>query len=186
MQSADTISAVQTAEQHTLLLFTGGRGELGITEQTSLSVHADKCCLLPPGTSYSLDNRELTLYYYVLTFAAFTTGDSPAFCLDELLPGQKELIVHPFTRVIRLAEELLAHHDGSDELQHFRQQIRFQELLLLLLEQNYSTRQLPSPAQSVESTVHFMQQHYKESITVKQLAELAGVSPGNILRSSRN
>ncbi|MEK3833714.1 helix-turn-helix domain-containing protein [Paenibacillus sp. FSL R7-0128] len=177
MQSADTISAVQTAEQHTLLLFTGGRGELGITEQTSLSVHADKCCLLPPGTSYSLDNRELTLYFYVLTFAALTTGDSPAFYVDELLPGQKELIVHPFTRVIRLAEELLAHHNGRDELQHVRQQLQFQELLLLLLEQNYSTRQLPSPAQSVESTIHFMQQHYRESITVKQLAELAGVSP---------
>lgn len=63
MLSADTISAMQTAEQHTLLLFTGGRGELGITEQTSLSVHADKCCLLPPGTSYSLNNRELTLYF---------------------------------------------------------------------------------------------------------------------------
>lgn len=177
MQSADTISAVQTAEQHTLLLFTGGRGELGITEQTSLSVHADKCCLLPPGTSYSLENRELTLYYYVLTFAAVTTGDSPAFYVAELLPGQKELIVHPFTRVIRLAEELLAHHNGRDELQHLRQQLQFQELLLLLLEQNYSTRQLPSPAQSVESTIHFMQQHYRESITVKQLAELAGVSP---------
>ncbi|WP_342477032.1 helix-turn-helix domain-containing protein [Paenibacillus sp. FSL H7-0350] len=177
MQSADTVSAVRTAEQHTLLLFTGGRGELRITDQVTLSVHTDKCCLLPPGTSYSLDNRELTLYYYVLTFAAFTTGDSPAFCLDELLPGQKELIVHPFTRVIRLAEELLAHPNGGDDLQYVRQQLRFQELLLLLLEQNYSTRQLPSPAQSVESTVHFMQQHYRESITVKQLAELAGVSP---------
>lgn len=177
MQSADTVSAVRTAEQHTLLLFTGGRGELHITEQATLSVHTDKCCLLPPGTSYRLDNQELTLYYYLLSFNAVTTGDSPALCLDELLPGRTELIFHPFTRVIRLAEELLTHPNSGDELQHFRQQLRFQELLLLLLEQNYSTRQLPSPAQSVESTVHFMQNHYRESITVKQLAELAGVSP---------
>ncbi|WP_343221927.1 helix-turn-helix domain-containing protein [Paenibacillus tritici] len=177
MQSADTVSAVQTAKEHTLLLFTGGRGELSIPEQTSISVHGDKCCLLSPGTSYSIDNQELTLYYYLLSFTAITTGDSPATYLDELFPGRQELLVHPFTRVIRLAEELLVHHNSGDELQHLRQQLRFQELLLLLFEQNHSTRQLPSPAQSVERTIHFMQDHYRESITVKQLAELAGVSP---------
>ncbi|MEK3687393.1 helix-turn-helix domain-containing protein [Paenibacillus sp. FSL R10-2736] len=177
IQSADTVSAVQTAGQHTLLIFTGGRGELCIGEQPALSVHADKCCLLSPGTSYSTDNAEMTLYYYLISFAAIAAGDSPASYTAELLPGRKELIVHPFTRVIRLAEELLANQGSGDELQYFRQQLQFQELLLLLFEHNYSTRQLPSPAQSVESTIQFLQDHYMESITVKQLAELAQVSP---------
>lgn len=177
IQSADTASALQTVDQHTLVVFTGGRGWLRIKDQPAVPANADKCCLLPPGTSYSTDNQEMTLYYYLISFTAIKTGDSPESYLEELLPGRKELIVHPFTRVIRLAEELLANHNSGDEIQYFRQQLRFQELLLLLLEQNYSTRQLPSPAQSVESTIQFMQDHYMESITVKQLAELAQVSP---------
>jgi hypothetical protein len=186
IQSADTVSAAQTAGLHTLLIFTGGRGRLCVADQPAVPVNADKCCLLSPRTSYSTENGEMTLYYYLISFAAITADDPPASCIDELLPGRKELIVHPFTRVIRLAEELLANHNSEDEIQHFRQQLQFQELLLLLFEHNYSTRLLPSPAQSVESTIQFLQDHYMESITVKQLAELANVSPGNTLQSFRS
>ncbi|WNS41139.1 helix-turn-helix domain-containing protein [Paenibacillus sp. MMS20-IR301] len=177
IRSADTVSLAQTVHQHTLLVFTGGRGVLRTGEQPAITVNGDKCCLLPPGASYSTDNQEMTLYYYLLTFTAITAGEAPAPYINELLPDRKELIVHPFTRVIRLAEELLASHGSGDEIQYFRQQLRFQELLLLLFEHNYSTRQLPSPAQSVESTILYLQDHYMESITVKQLAELAHVSP---------
>lgn len=177
IQCADTVSLPQTADQHTLLVFTGGRGHLTMEGQPAVPVNADKCCLLSPGISYSTDNQEMTLYYYRITFTAIAAGDPLVPYIDELLPGRKELIVHPFTRVIRLAEELLANYGSGDEIQYFRQQLRFQELLPLLFEHNYSTRQLPSPAQSVESTVQFLQEHYMESITVKQLAELANVSP---------
>ncbi|WP_039789550.1 hypothetical protein [Paenibacillus riograndensis] len=84
-------------------------------------------------------------------------------------------MVHPFSRVIRLAEELLLNKDCQEEdVQHFRQQLRFQELLLLF-EHNYSSRQQPSPAQSVENTIQYLQKHYMDSITVKQLAERANV-----------
>lgn len=65
--------------------------------------------------------------------------------------------------------------NSGDDVQHYKQQLKFQELLLLLFERNYPSGQLPSPAESVERTVEYMQKHYMESITVKQLAELAGI-----------
>lgn len=84
--------------------------------------------------------------------------------------------MHPFTKVIRLVEDLLMNRNNTDDVQQFKRQLKFQELLLLLFEHNYPSKHLPSPTESVEKTITFIQEHYTESITVKQLAELAGIS----------
>lgn len=175
IQPADSCPVQQTPLCHTLLVFTGGSGVLHIGGQIA-PLSADKCYLLSPGTSYSADNPEMTLYYYLISFTAIHAAELPERYAGELLPGRRELIVHPFTRVIRLAEELAMKENSGDDVQHYKQQLKFQELLLLLFEHNYPSGQLPSPAESVERTVEYMQKHYMESITVKQLAELAGIS----------
>ncbi|WP_019913063.1 AraC family transcriptional regulator [Paenibacillus sp. HW567] len=176
IQAPDSSAVPQTVQQHTLLVITSGCGQLNINGE-SVPLSSDKCWLLAPGASYCLENPEMPLYYYLISFSAIRTGESPEFYRQDLLSGRCELIVHPFSRVVRLAEDLLSARDSQgDDVQHFRQQLRFQELLLLLFEHNYSSRQSPSPAQSVESTVQYLQEHYRESITVKQLAELANVS----------
>ncbi|MCE3199161.1 AraC family transcriptional regulator [Paenibacillus sonchi] len=176
IEAADACSVPQTTLHHTLLVVSGGCGQLHINGE-SLPLSTDSCWLLTPGDSYSTGNKEMSLYYYLISFSAVQTGDPPGLYRQELLPGRRELIVHPFTKVLRLAEELLMNRDcQEDDVLLFRQQLRFQELLLLLLEHNYSSRQLPSPAQSVESTIQYLQDHYMDSITVKQLAERANVS----------
>lgn len=175
IQPTDSCSVQQTVQSHTLLVFTGGRGELNLDDQT-VALSTDKCYLLSPGTSYSTSNQELTLYHYLITFTAIHTAELPERYTGELLPGRRELIIHPFTKVIRLSEELLMNKDSSDDVQLFRTQSKFQELLLLLFEHNYPSEHLPSPAESVEKTIQYMQKHYMESINVKLLAELAGVS----------
>ncbi|SDN01020.1 helix-turn-helix domain-containing protein [Paenibacillus jilunlii] len=176
IEAADSCSAPQTQLHHTLLVVTGGCGQLRINGD-SLPLRTDSCWLLTPGDSYSTDNKGMSLYYYLISFSAVQMGDQPGLYRQELLPGRRELIVHPFTKVLRLAEELLMNRECQEEdVQFFRQQLRFQELLLLLFEHNYSSRQIPSPAQSVESTIQYLQDHYMDSITVKQLAERANVS----------
>ncbi|UQZ37567.1 Fe3+-hydroxamate ABC transporter substrate-binding protein [Paenibacillus sp. PK3_47] len=175
IQPAGSCSMPQMTHGQTLLIFTGGSGQLHIDED-SVPLAADKCYLLPPGTSYSTDHPEMTLYYYKIIFTAYHDAGQLVPYVQELLPGRREFIVHPFTRVIRLAEELPDSSGSSSDVQLYRQQLKFQELLLLLFEHNYPSSDAPSPAQSVEGTIKFMQEHYMESITVKQLAELAGIS----------
>ncbi|MBW4081507.1 helix-turn-helix domain-containing protein [Paenibacillus sp. S150] len=176
VEAAGSCSAPRILQHHTLLIFTGGSGLLNINGE-SVPLTADKCWLLAPGDSCSTENPEMSLYYYLISFSAIQAGTPSGPYIQELLPGRRQLIVHPFTRVIRFAEDLLVNRNcREDDVLYFRQQLRFQELLLLLLEHNYSSRQLPSPAQSVEGTIQYLQEHYMDSITVKQLAEQANVS----------
>ncbi|OMD69140.1 AraC family transcriptional regulator [Paenibacillus odorifer] len=175
IQAADSSSITRTTQNYTLLIFTGGNGQLNLDDQ-SVILSTDKCYLLSPGISYSTDNQELTLYYYLITFTAIYTTEHPKRYSGELLSGRRELIVHPFTKVIRLVEDLLMNRNNTDDVQQFKRQLKFQELLLLLFEHNYPSKHLPSPTESVEKTITFIQEHYTESITVKQLAELAGIS----------
>ncbi|MEK4465530.1 AraC family transcriptional regulator [Paenibacillus sp. FSL H8-0315] len=175
IQAADSSSMTRTTQDYTLLIFTGGNGQLNLDDQ-SVILSTDKCYLLSPGISYSTNNQELTLYYYLITFTAIYTTEHPKRYSGELLSGRRELIVHPFTKVIRLVEDLLMNRNNTDDVQQFKRQLKFQELLLLLFEHNYPSKHLPSPTESVEKTITFIQEHYTESITVKQLAELAGIS----------
>lgn len=175
VQPADSYSVPYSTHCHTLLIFTGGSGQLILNHQT-LALSADKCYLLSPGTSYSTTNQEMTLYYYRISFTAINAGELPERYTGELLPGRQELIIHPFTRVIRIAEELMMKKNSNDDIQLFKRQLKFQELLLLLFEHNYPSEHTPSPAESMDKTIQYIQENYMESITVKQLAELAGVS----------
>lgn len=175
IQPAGSCAKTLTTHFYRLLIFTGGSGQLILSDQT-ITLTTDTCYLLSPGTSYSTDNQETTLYYYLITFTAINNAEFPEYYSEELLPGRQELIVHPFTRVIRLAEDLLMSKKNADDVHFFKRQLRFQELLLLLFEHNYPSEQVPSPADSVEKTIQYMQDHYTESITVKQLAELAGIT----------
>ncbi|AIQ51003.1 helix-turn-helix domain-containing protein [Paenibacillus sp. FSL R7-0331] len=175
VQPAMSCTEPQTAQSHLLLICTGGTGQLIIHNET-VALSADRCFLLSPGTAFTADNPETTLYYYQISFNVYQTARGPEPYLQELLPGRQELLVHPFTRVIRLAEELTASPAERSEVRLYKQQLKFQELLLLLLEHNYPSDEAPSPAESVEGTLTYMQEHYMESITVKQLAEQAGVS----------
>lgn len=175
IQPTDSCSVPNTMYCHTLLLFTGGSGQIHLNDQ-SLSLSTDKCYLLSPGNSYSTDNQEMTLFYYRISFAAIYVAEPPERYTGALFPSRRELIVHPSTRIIRLAEELVMNRTNLDDVQLYKRQLKFQELLLLLFEHNYPSENLPSSAESVEKTIQYMQEHYMESITVKQLAELADVS----------
>ncbi|WHY21449.1 ABC transporter substrate-binding protein [Paenibacillus sp. G2S3] len=175
LQAADSSSVSRTTHDYTLLVFTGGNGHLNLDDQ-SVTLISDKCYLLAPGISYSTSNQEMTMYYYLITFTAIYTKVQPERYSGELLSGRRELIVHPFTKVIRLVEDLLMNKNSSDDVQQFKRQLKFQELMLLFFEHNYPSKHLPSPTESVEMTIQFIEEHYTESITVKQLAELAGIS----------
>ncbi|ASA19426.1 Fe3+-hydroxamate ABC transporter substrate-binding protein [Paenibacillus donghaensis] len=166
--------AADSLQHYRLLVVTGGSGSLSI-ENEVLAISADKCCLLSPGESFRLQSDGTTLYYYMLAFTAVSLQERPEWHTAPLLPGRRELIAYPFTRLLSLTEELFHSKQADDPIRLFRQQLKFQELLLFLLEHNLPSTRVFSPAQSVEATVHYIRGHYDQDITVKQLARLANV-----------
>ncbi|WP_256760424.1 AraC family transcriptional regulator [Cohnella sp. WQ 127256] len=169
-------SGQQTTDAHTLLLFTAGSGSL-LLDDKSVRFTADKCYLMSPGTSLQIDNEyDSAVRFYRITFTAITLG-SPLHdtYTGNILTDRHELMAYPFSRLIRLAEELYVGIDNSCDIESFKQRIRFQELLSFLVEQNLQSDHQFNSTQSVESTIHYVKNNYTHNITVKKLAQLANV-----------
>ncbi|QMV45026.1 ABC transporter substrate-binding protein [Cohnella cholangitidis] len=165
-----------TAELHTLLIITTGTGSLSLND-SSVRYTADKCFLLSPGTSYRIDNEyDNAVSFYRITFAAIRIGDSRhETYTGNILTDRHELSAYPFTRFVRLAEELYEGSRNSYEIESFKQRIRFQELLGFLVEQNLRSDRQFNSTRSVEGTIQYMRSNYTHNITVKKLAQLANV-----------
>ncbi|WP_085981988.1 AraC family ligand binding domain-containing protein [Paenibacillus sp. OSY-SE] len=101
------LDSEQTAELHTLYIFTHGKGSLHINnEQYHLS--ADKYYMLSPGAALQIKNEANTpLRFYQITFAVIRVGNPRHETYPEnIFPGRYEFAVYPFTRFIRLIEGL--------------------------------------------------------------------------------
>ncbi|MGG1616466.1 helix-turn-helix domain-containing protein [Paenibacillus sp. NRS-1782] len=183
---------------HCLLMFIEGTGMVDIGPEQYL-FHAGHGYWLTPGDSYRIAplNGTVPEYYKLMfevivmssesgsdTVLAENTNSTFSIYKGPLLPGSREHIVTSSSKSIRLAGELFhsAHqpvhlHNGISEL---RQQILFQELLLLWQESHvnmeYKDHSCPALPASVEGTITYMEKHYEKPITVKQLAEHANVS----------
>ncbi|GIP23409.1 hypothetical protein J22TS3_36840 [Paenibacillus sp. J22TS3] len=163
------------AGPHTLILFVDGHGALNIHQQ-HYNFSIGTCYLLPPGTAFQIDNSAGTpLKYCQITFNAVKVGESPETYNADIINGGHELVIPHPARLIRLAEELNTHRDPLSDNEYFRQHLRFQELLGILFEHNMCTGLISASARSVESTIQYLQQHYMHKITVRGLAEMAGV-----------
>ncbi|MFK4300215.1 MULTISPECIES: ABC transporter substrate-binding protein [unclassified Paenibacillus] len=183
---------------HCLLMFIDGTGMVDIGPEQFL-FHAGHGYWLTPGDSYRIAPLNGTVpEYYKLMFEVIVmssesgsdtalvenTNSSPSIYRGPLLPGSREHIVTSSSKSIRLTDELFhsAHqpihlHNGLSGL---RQQIIFQELLLLWQESHvnveHKDNSCPALPASVEATITYMEKHYEKPITVKQLAEQANVS----------
>lgn len=169
-------SGTQTAAHHTMLIITAGQGRLD-ADDSRYHFTPDRCFLFAPGASYQLENEyDDALRFYKITFTAVRLGStSHETFAGELFPERRELTAYPFSRLVRLTEELYAGRPDPCDIAWFKQQLRFQELLGFVIEHNLHSEQPLSPTQAVESTVRYIQNHYMDNITVKQLARLAQV-----------
>ncbi|MCP3809994.1 hypothetical protein NLX78_22465 [Paenibacillus sp. Lou8.1] len=155
---------------------------------------------LAPGESYQIAPLNGTVpEYYKITFEVIALPSEPQadMALGEhavrmpslyhgpVLPRPRECIVSPSSsKLIQLTEELF--HSTQQTIQPhtqisvLRQQIMFQELLLLWQEDHthidQNTTSNPALPASVEGTLSYMENNYEKPITVKQLAEQANVS----------
>ncbi|CAH1221261.1 HTH-type transcriptional activator Btr [Paenibacillus plantiphilus] len=166
------------AESHLLIVFTSGAGLVSINDQ-SFQLSADQCYLLSPGDYIEIIHDYgggSTIEYYQIAFTVIRTSDAgPGTFTGSILDDRHEITAYPFSRLLRLVEDLHANRQVDCDIKWFHQHMRFQELLGFLIEQNYQSGHALHVTQSVESTVQYMQSNYMENITVKQLAQLANV-----------
>lgn len=171
-------SEIQTTNNHTLLVFTNGKGNVHI-DANLFQLLPDKCYSLPPGSTFHIENGyDSEIRFYQITFTVIQVGNPQHKAYSgNILPDKHEIAVYPFSRLIRLTEELYEGKDNECELEWFKQHLRFQELLGFLFEHNLHYNQSFHSTLSVENTIHYMKNNYMHNITVKQLAQLANVAP---------
>lgn len=167
------------ADSHLLIVFASGAGLVSINDQ-SFQLSTDRCYLLSPGDYIEIirdgGRTDSPIEYYRIAFTVIQTAPAgPGIYTGSILENRNEITAYPFSRLLRLVEDIYAMRRDDYDIKRFQQHVRFQELLGFLIEQNHQSGHAPHVAQSVESTVQYMQSNYMENITVRQLAQLANV-----------
>ncbi|UHA72635.1 helix-turn-helix domain-containing protein [Paenibacillus sp. 481] len=164
------------AKLHTILIVEHGAGTLYINDTIHhLSPH--RGYLLPPETRFLIVTNDVLQYYHI-RFTAIRVGKLEHSTHREcLLPDRHELRAYPASRLIGYAQSLVTDQPiGRDhELESYYQQLRFQEMMGFLLEQNLHFERPLNSTQAVVNTIHYVEKHYMQQITVQQLAALANV-----------
>ncbi|MDK8180541.1 AraC family transcriptional regulator [Paenibacillus sp. UMB4589-SE434] len=177
-QLADWHSTSTDCTMHTLLVFERGSGSLHIN-QTTFEYMAGKSYLVSPGTSLRVDSdgsSEICVYRIAFTIIQTHSDGEHLSYSQQLFPGRFEISTYPWSRLLRMIEELYAGKPGKTEMEWYTQQVRFVQLMGFILEHNLRSNHSQGTSQSVQNTIQYMQNNYMNPITVKQLAQLANVS----------
>ncbi|WP_139999154.1 helix-turn-helix domain-containing protein [Paenibacillus paridis] len=162
--------------QHILLAVTNGTGTLWL-DGISYKIRQGDCLLILPESQFNLldlDGTQLSGYWMVLR--AFQAHErEPAASLSELLPYNKLISVHQISALVEVFTKLLAVDRSETNLEQMKRQLMMLELFVLLLENAKESQSYPDVTEAVEETVLYMQEHYREPITVVQLLRMSGV-----------
>jgi iron complex transport system substrate-binding protein len=87
-----------------------------------------------------------------------------------------EVSFQPFWRLAEFLEDLYRNRYSGGALESFRMNVRFQEMIAILLEQNRTGKPKADALQAVERTIAYMHRSYDENISIEQLVQEAGIS----------
>jgi len=169
---AGAVLAEEATTGHTLFVFKGGNGKL-YAETFQSVFSSDGSYLLPPSCAYQLESHDDSrIEVYRITFQAFRIANGRAEPYGPLFPGREELRVYPQAHWIELINQL---HAGRNDTETYGQQLQFQKIMAALLGQHWRTDQPEGVSHTVEQTIRFLRTHYRNPITVAQLARMANV-----------
>ncbi|SFF14800.1 ABC-type Fe3+-hydroxamate transport system, substrate-binding protein [Paenibacillus algorifonticola] len=174
---------LHAAHEHMIITVTGGTGALQANgERHALSRGA--CYIFSPNIrivlTYSGSDEGAVggLSYYCLTFdsvggekakeVAGTAEPDPFPCLGEVACS-------PFSYCVSELQGLYEKRHEQDELEAFRSDIRFQQLLLFIMQKNLPLRTESSVRRAMELSIAHIKQNYREELTVDKLAEQANM-----------
>ncbi|BBI35796.1 AraC family transcriptional regulator [Cohnella abietis] len=172
----DAVDISPLEGHHAIIAFTKGNGSL-ITDEASLHFKPGICLIVRPGGPIKFDElvgKDITGYW--ITFDIYPLGMStPSPGMPNCFPYGQQISPTPFIKFVDLLEQLAIKHHNANRLDSFKQQIRLQELIVLLLESHQATQNPTDAMQAVERSVAYLEDHYIENITVELLSQQAGV-----------
>ncbi|WP_138754359.1 AraC family transcriptional regulator [Paenibacillus sinopodophylli] len=165
----EQLVGIQHDEDGTLLFWTSGEGLLE-NNGARQSVQAGSVCMIMPNTSVWLmpANGETTSVY-ALSFKL------PAAARDLETMWLAELSKLAAVQVIERIKTLYGRRLDSGELEKFRLQMDFHELLYLLIK-DVERKPNISQREALLVTARYMEQHYHEPLSRDMLAGMAGMS----------
>lgn len=172
---------------HSIFLICKGRGEF-VVNGSPRSAEPGKLFTLVPGTVCERkSSHDDPLEYYSIRFSAAHTMErdgswqfSQAFDNDFPFPGEHKLSNAPV--VINLLEQMHFLWQRRGSMVAMRRKILFYELLLAIARDFREQAVTGHTTAAIERTIEYMVNHYKEAITLEQLAVMAGLSPSHYSR----
>ncbi|MBP1990993.1 AraC family transcriptional regulator [Paenibacillus eucommiae] len=170
----------KAAGAYSLLAVTGGKGRIAVGETDSV-LERGKCFIVPPGLTCVIYPGMQGLSFYHLSFEQLMPGKSDTSAAvssileNSLFPCQGEVTCTPFSRYIDLIEAIYSHYDNPDPIMALQNHIRFEELIVLILQQNLIPESEGDVRRAVERSIAYVREHYPEKLTVEQLAGLVEV-----------
>ncbi len=170
----------QLTHSYVLLVVMHGRVSLTV-DSDSCRLRQDAVCVCSPGQTFGAEAEgpdEVKIC--LLRFDAFRetglaqmpmrrmTGELPC-----LLQGR--ISVYSAGRFALLCDAIHSRWQGKDELERFRGQLAFQELLYCILKNRCSPQE--DSQTSLEGVKSYMERNYNMNLTIEQLARIADISP---------
>ncbi|GLC88909.1 helix-turn-helix domain-containing protein [Lysinibacillus piscis] len=162
-----------TAAHYTLIIFKQGNGTLTIDEQPHV-VTKGKIFLIQPYSTVDISTIDEDACFYQITFSAFqTVHQELAVYKGQLFSEQVAFTLYPYTRFLRLTENLYKLKQHPDYL---KQQSLLYELFSMLFEPQLHKQHTLNMTKAVEQTIDYIHTCYQQTLTVKELAELACIA----------
>lgn len=154
------------------------------TNNDNVRLHRGKCLRLLPGTTVMINQEgDESLLYFMLSFFVYrmedaggnTAAQMEPFSLKELLPNE-EIEAASFSLLEEKMKELYGHADEQDDRLQMANHFHFQSLMFFIMERYIDRVGTENPKAAVERTIQYQQQHYRETLNVEQLAQMANMS----------
>jgi len=166
-----------------LLAIAAGKGSLNVEDDQSFELSEGSVVLLPAGHHAELiSNPQEPLHAYKLSIGSREQATSlPVGVImrrSEVISRANILFLPNEATIVANMEELYLHRLPAHEARHIKNQILFHGIIFQLLEQQ-DTKHEANEQPSVERSMIYMENHYRDKITREQLAAMAGVSPSH-------
>ncbi|WP_068615063.1 AraC family transcriptional regulator [Paenibacillus tuaregi] len=161
----------QLLDSYALIVVRTGMGQLMVDLQ-EYGLRGQTVYIIRPGQTLGAEfGAYSNLEMYVIHFDIYQ--DSGAF---DSFPLKGEVPVGSGDQLLELCDLMLLSSQSACELERFRGQSAFQELLYRILK-NFRTEQDNEGLGTLERTKLYIDQYYAEALSVHQLSQMAGLSP---------
>ncbi|BBI30830.1 helix-turn-helix domain-containing protein [Cohnella abietis] len=164
------------SNSHTAILCLGGAGTIGFTKE-SLNLSPGEAYFLAPGQALTLlaDGEPLKGYFIRFEVYSLRVEELHSMKVTEYMDGQirtgnQKLLAESCDLLLRLQTEAL--QDG------FSGQAELYRIMSLLAEGRTKSQEEVSTDAAIARVSGFMEQNWERELTRKELARLAGFSPG--------